>query len=82
MCIGITTIKNIYESFHGGDDIVYLPPDERSIEKLEGVLHNPVAIDYFYQYLESLEQAYQGPDEDDNQLEITLLANHNHTFDN
>ena len=48
LCIGITTIKNIYESFHG-DDIVYLPPsDERSIETLEGVLHNPVAIDYFY----------------------------------
>lgn len=47
LCICITTIKNIYDSFTA-DDIVYLPPDERSIEKLEGVLHNPVAIDYFY----------------------------------
>ena len=58
LCILITTSKNLYDAFNG-ETIVYLPPDERSIEQLEGVLHNPVAIDYFYEYLESLDQAYE-----------------------
>ena len=32
-----------------------IPPDEKSIGQFENVLHNPVAIDYFYEYLETLE---------------------------
>ena len=29
-----------------------IPPDERSVEQLETVLHIPVAVDYFYNFLE------------------------------
>ena len=32
--------------------MIMIPPDERSIDQFEMVLHNPVAIDYFYEYLE------------------------------
>ena len=35
--------------------MVLIPPDERSIDNFELVLHNPVAIDYFYEYLEEME---------------------------
>jgi hypothetical protein len=81
LCILITTSKNLYDAYLG-ETIVYLPPDERSIEQLEGVLHNPVAIDYFYEYLESLEQENDLNDNTDCAIETTqqtLVANHDIT---
>ena len=35
--------------------MILIPPDERSINQFELVLHNPVGIDYFYEYLEEME---------------------------
>lgn len=84
LCIIITTSKNLYDAYNG-ETIVYLPPDERSIEQLEGVLHNPVAIDYFYEYLESLEQENQNCFDNTEYpiqaTEQTLVANHDRTVD-
>jgi hypothetical protein len=53
-CIVISSIYSIKESFKS-DQMILIPPDERSIENFELVLHNPVAIDYFYEYLEEEE---------------------------
>ena len=50
-CILITSLYNIWASF-SLDQMILIPPDERSIDQFEMVLHNPVAIDYFYEYLE------------------------------
>ena len=54
LCIFFTTIKNIYDSYHH-EQFVFQPPDERNIEYLELALHEPVAIDYLYTYLEQFE---------------------------
>ena len=50
-CLLITAARNIYNSY-SRDQMVLIPPDERSIDQFEMVLHNPVAVDYFYDYLE------------------------------
>jgi hypothetical protein len=50
-CIIITTCKNIYQSYTS-DQLISLPPDEHSIEQLESVLHVPIAVKYFWEYLE------------------------------
>ena len=53
-CILISSLYNIKASYNK-DQMTLIPPDERSIDQFEMVLHNPVAIDYFYEFLEELE---------------------------
>ena len=53
-CILITSFHNLWASY-SQDQVILIPPDERSIDQFELVLHNPVAIDYFYEYLEEME---------------------------
>ena len=51
ICIIISTLKNIKDSTKQ-QELILIPPDERSIESLE-MLHNiDCAIIYFYEYLE------------------------------
>lgn len=51
----ISTLKNILDTYRQ-EQVILIPPDETSVEHFENVLHNPVAIDYFYEYLETLEE--------------------------
>lgn len=49
--IFISTIKNIYDASRF-DQLQLIPPDERDIEQLELALHEPIAVRYFYNFLD------------------------------
>ena len=54
LCIMFTTLKNIWDSYHH-EQFVFQPPDENNIEQVELALHEPVAIEYLYAYLEKFD---------------------------
>lgn len=51
-------MKNIYDSYHF-EQMVLVPPDERNIEELELALHEPLTVEYFYNYLKDLNDESQ-----------------------
>lgn len=76
ICIIISTVKNIKDSTKQ-QELILIPPDERSIESLE-MLHNiDCAIIYFYEYLEQtiieMEQSLNDTDLYQNNLKLLGL---------
>ena len=55
----ITSVKNIYDSYHI-DQSVLIPPDPSQVKFLEDALHVPVAVDYIWKYLEEQSARWPG----------------------
>lgn len=54
----VSSIYTLYQSYKSDQDVL-IPPDVRTIVELEQVLHNIIAIDYFYEYLEREESTLE-----------------------
>ena len=50
VCILISTVKNVYDTFVI-DQMILRPPDENALDELEMILHNTSALEYFYDFL-------------------------------
>ena len=54
LSIIITSIKNLFDSYRWKNQII-ISPDTGKLDSVENALRNPIAVDYFYDYLESKE---------------------------
>jgi hypothetical protein len=51
----ITTIKPLYQTYKG-NVYIPIPPNKDSIDSIDMVLHIPIAANFFYEYLEKLNE--------------------------
>jgi hypothetical protein len=50
-------VKPLYETHSNSDEMFFpIPPNRECIESVDMVLHIPIAVDYFYNYLQSRHQ--------------------------
>lgn len=50
----------LYEAMQSNDDLFFpIPPNRECIESVDMVLHIPIAVDYFYNYLQSRNEQLQ-----------------------
>lgn len=54
ICIFISCIKNIQDCDKVENQVIIAPPDKGSIEDLDQTLRIPIALDFFWSYLEQM----------------------------
>jgi len=47
----ISTSKNLYDTFYK-DIIIEIPADESALDNLESVLRLPIALEYFFEFIQ------------------------------